>query len=103
MRQCAPYQPNGSTVEQHCCEANGKISFEKSVAESGEGFNADTATFVRGMSWTGTACRFTWSKSKVEDGHTWYVRAYLVYTDTEGNVHTIYGDPVWQTYSSNGD
>ena len=94
-----------STVPEGCSmDFAGVIATnDQSIAESGDGFNADTATFVRGASWTGSAARYTWSKGKVNVGDTWYVRAYLVYTDAEGNVHTIYGDPVWQTYGSNGE
>ena len=67
------------------------------VGTSGDGFNADTAAYVRGNAWTGNAYRFTWTKSKVASNETWYVRAHLVYTDAEGNVHTVYGDMVSQT------
>ena len=46
--------------------------------------------FVRGMLSDKKAVRYTWTKN-VKTGETWYVRAYLVYTDLNGNVHTVYG------------
>ena len=54
--------------------------------------------FVRGMSSDKKAVRYTWTKGNVQSGETWYVRAYLVYTDSNGNVHTVYGDMVSQEY-----
>ena len=102
-------------IDKYADKANGKLTFvsmstvpdgctidkagviatnDQNVAESGDGFNADTAVYVRGNSWTGNAYRYTWTKSKVGSGETWYVRAYLVYTDAEGNVNTVYGDMV---------
>ena len=102
-------------VDKYADKANGKLTFvsmstvpegctidkagiiatnDQTVAESGDGFNAGTAAYVRGNSWTGNAYRYTWTKSKVGSGETWYVRAYLVYTDAEGNVNTVYGDMV---------
>ena len=35
---------------------------------------------------------YTWNKTKVETGDTWYARAYLVYTDAAGVQHTVYGE-----------
>ena len=88
-----------STVPEGCTIGKAGIiaTNVESVGKSGDGFNADTAAYVRGNSWTGNAYRFTWTKSKVGSGDTWYVRAYLVYTDAEGNVNTVYGDMVSQT------
>ena len=102
-------------VDKYVDKANGKLTFvsmstvpegctidkagiiatkDESVGTSGDGFNAGTAAYVRGNSWTGNAYRYTWNKSKVGSGETWYVRAYLVYTDAEGNVNKVYGDMV---------
>ena len=88
-----------STVPEGCTINKAGIiaTNVESVGTSGDGFNADTAVYVRGNAWTGNAYRYTWSKSKVGSGDTWYVRAYLVYTDAEGNVNTVYGDMVSQT------
>ena len=85
-----------STVPEGCTiDKAGIIATNvESVGTSGDGFNADTAVYVRGNAWTGNAYRFTWYKSNVGSGENWYVRAYLVYTDAEGNVNTVYGDMV---------
>ncbi|MBQ4311171.1 MAG: InlB B-repeat-containing protein, partial [Oscillospiraceae bacterium] len=37
---------------------------------------------------------YTWNKTKVEIGDTWYARAYLVYIDTNGEEQTVYGELV---------
>ncbi len=90
-----------STIPEGCTmDFAGVIATDDSgIGPDPERFTSENARFVRGMSWTGTACRYTWSKGKVHEGDTWYVRAYLVYTDANGNVHTLYGDPVWQTFN----
>lgn len=94
-----------STVPEGCTmDFAGVIATNDStIGKDPEGFTSENARFVRGVSWTGTACRYTWSKGKVNEGDTWYVRAYLVYTDSQGNVHTIYGDPVWQTFNADNE
>ena len=60
-------------------------------------FNAETAVYVFGDESDADTYRFTFTKSKVNSGDTWYVRAYLVYTDDAGNSHTVYGEIVSQT------
>lgn len=62
-----------------------------SVGGDAAGFNVDTADYVRGAADAGTATRFVWTKSKIGD-ETWYVRAFITYTDTNGNTVTVYGD-----------
>ena len=88
-----------STVPEGCkINKAGIIATNKSeVANSGE-FTDKSAMFVRGMSSDKKAVRYTWTKGNVKSGEIWYVRAYLVYTDSNGNVHTVYGDMVEQTY-----
>ena len=34
---------------------------------------------------------YTWNKTDVEIGDTWHVRPYVIYTDTSGMEHTVYG------------
>lgn len=94
-----------STVPEGCTmDFVGIIATDNpEIGKDSDIFTADRADFVRGSSWSGTACRFTWSKSRVSDGETWYARSYLVYTDAQGNVHTLYGEPVWQTFNSTGE
>lgn len=89
-----------STVPEGCTmDFAGIIATSNStIGTDSEAFVASAATYIRGNSWDGTGFRYTWSKGKVQPGETWYVRAYLVYKDADGNVHTIYGDPVWQTF-----
>ena len=89
-----------STVPEGCTinKAGVIATNNETVGTGGDGFNASTAVFAVGNSWTGTAYRYTFSKGKVNTGDTWYVRAYLVYTDASGNSHTVYGDMVSQTY-----
>ena len=117
VNDTAEVEAKGMTeiVDKFADKANGKLTFvsmstvpegctidkagiiatnDQTVAESGDGFNAGTAAYVRGNAWTGNAYRFTWYKSNVGSGETWYVKAYLVYTDAEGNVNTVYGDMV---------
>ena len=88
-----------STVPEGCkINKAGIIATNKSeVANSGE-FTDKSAMFVRGMSSDKKAVRYTWTKGNVKSGEIWYVRAYLVYTDSNGNVHTVYGDMVSQEY-----
>jgi hypothetical protein len=82
---------------------NGIIVKAGLVASSGQNFDptkevltAANADFVKlsakvvGMS---TALSYTWSKTKVEPGDTWFVRSYLVYT-LNGIEHTVYGELV---------
>ncbi len=84
--------PNGCKINKAGIIATN--NFE--LANSNE-FTDKKATFVRGMSSNKKAVRYTWTKS-VQSGETWYVRAYLVYTDLNGNVHTVYGNMVSQKY-----
>lgn len=57
-------------------------------------FTVANAAFVRYSATSAKNYRYTWTKGKVADGQIWYVRAYLVYTDVNGNSYTIYGDVV---------
>lgn len=38
--------------------------------------------------------KYTWTKGGVTENTIWYVRAYLVYKDSNGATHTVYGDTV---------
>ena len=63
---------------------------DKNIGTSGDEFNDSTAKYVLGNAWNGNSYRYTLSKENAQEGETWYARAYLVYTDAEGNVNTIY-------------
>ena len=82
-----------STVPEGCTinKAGMILTDDSSVASSEDGFNASTAKYALGNAWSGNAYRYTVNKKNVSVGDTWYVRAYLVYTDAEGNVNTVYG------------
>ena len=89
-----------STIPEDCTMNKAGIiaTNDSEVGNSGDGFNDQTATFVRSGDTSGvTASRYTWTKTNVNVGDTWYVRAYLQYTDPNGVSHTIYGDVVSQT------
>lgn len=81
-----------STVPEGCTiNKAGMILTDDATVANGDSFNASTAKYVLGDAWSGTAYRYSVNISGVSAGVTWYVRAYLVYTDAEGNVYTIYG------------
>ena len=67
------------------------------IGNSGDNFNDATASYVRGRDPDVSAFRYTWSKSSVNPGDTWYARAYLKYTDSNNVSHTVYGDVVTLT------
>ena len=84
--------PNGCKINKA-----GIIATNNSELANSDEFTDKKAMFVRGMSSDKKAVRYTWTKN-VKTGETWYVRAYLVYTDLNGNVHTVYDDMVSQKY-----
>lgn len=87
-----------STVPEGCTiEMAGIIATNNAGIATGGNLTASNALCVRGREWSGNAFRYTWIKTNVSDNETWYVRAYLVYTDAEGNTNTVYGDVVSQT------
>ena len=63
----------------------------------GEDLDIWSARFVR---YNDTTCydylafRYTWTKKNVSADEVWCVRAYLVYSDANGEKHTVYGDVV---------
>jgi hypothetical protein len=67
------------------------VTTDKTVGESGDGFNADTALkTVTGTTESGQL-RYTYS---VKSSKVVYVRAYLVCSDADGVLHTVYGETV---------
>ena len=65
---------------------------DKNIGTSGDEFNDSTAKYVLGNAWNGNSYRYTLSKENAQEGETWYARAYLVYTDAEGNVNCFCSD-----------
>lgn len=71
------------------------------VAASGKNFDpntailtSDNADYVKSLAAAVGKCapvNYTWNKSNVKGGDTWYARAYLVYT-LDGVEHTVYGN-----------
>ena len=56
-----------------------------------------TAQYVR---YNDTTCnnylafKYTWTKKDISADDVWCVRSYLVYSDANGEKHTVYGDLV---------
>ena len=57
--------------------------------------NADYVKSGSGLSSYKTY-QYTWTKTKVNSGDTWYVRSYVTYT-LDGTEHTVYGNLVTYT------
>ena len=56
---------------------------------------ASNAAYVKSLKDAEGKCApvdYTWNKTNVSRGDTWYARAYLVYTDAAGREHTVYGE-----------
>ena len=86
-----------STVPDGCAIVKAGVIATSNEAIANGTFNDTTAAYVRGSAWDGSTYRYSWTKGSVNAGDTWYVRAYLVYTDAEGNTHTVYGSMVSET------
>ncbi len=85
-----------SSVPEGCkIEKAGVIATNDEVLGTSDGdFNESTASYVRGSAWAGNEVRYTWTKNITETNQMWYVRAYLVYRDNNGNMQTVYGNIV---------
>lgn len=62
--------------------------------ENKDNLIAGTAKFTKTKTTSCHNYQYTWTKTKVTSDQTWYVKAYLVYIDADGNEHTVYGDTV---------
>ena len=60
---------------------------------------AENADYVKYMETTKHTAKYTWTKTKVGN-ETWYVRPYLVYTDSLGTERIVYGDLTTQKYKA---
>ena len=83
-----------STVSDGCTILNAGIIATSDESVANGTFDDTTAEYVRGTGSTAQAFRYTWSKNANTEEQTWYVRAYLVYEDADGNIHTIYGQVI---------
>ena len=84
-----------STVPENCTmDLAGIIAtMDDTVGNSGDDFTAESDNVrIRGDAWSGVTYRYTWTVGGLAPGQTVYVRPYLVYTDTDGNRQTVYGD-----------
>lgn len=74
------------------CKINKAGIVATSDAEKGKNLTADNADYVRADETTKHGYKYTWTKTNVTSEQSWYVRPYLVYTDTNGKQFTVYGD-----------
>jgi len=81
--------PEGAVIRKA-----GLVAAAGSTFDAGEQIlTAENASYVKTSSLAvgkSAPVLYTWTKSKVNNGDTWYVRAYLVYT-LHGVEHTVYG------------
>lgn len=88
-----------STVPEGCKIIKAGI-VATSNPEIGDNVDASNAEYVRGNAWNGNAYRYTWTKKNYSQNSIWYVKGYLVYEDSQGNINTIYSDEVYSTNRS---
>lgn len=77
--------PEGCTMKK----AGAIISIDPAIGLDPAKFTDENATLVAGDATSATSYRYT---ATVKTSKVCYARAYLVYSDAEGNVHTVYGD-----------
>ncbi|MCR5743250.1 MAG: glycosyl hydrolase 53 family protein [Lachnospiraceae bacterium] len=65
------------------------------ASKTSSDFDESSADYVRGLSTTSTSIRYTWTYG-FSTSSTIYVKAYMVYKDAQGNLHTVVGDVVSQ-------
>ena len=87
--------PEGCTIEKA-----GVLATNNATLGENATLFTDTANGVLVLTKPSTSStyRLSWTKTNVAVGQTWYVRAYLVYTDDGGNRHTVCGPIVSQIY-----
>ena len=82
--------PEGATITAAGLVAASGISFKPDMdlnLDNAEYKKASAKAVGTSIPWT-----YTWTKTSVNPGDVWYVRAYVIYTDAEGAEHTVYGD-----------
>ena len=77
--------PEGCTMKK----AGAIISIDPAIGLDPAKFTDENAAIVAGDATSATSYRYT---ATVKTSKVCYARAYLVYSDAEGNVHTVYGD-----------
>ena len=76
-----------SASDKNFDPANGELTAE----------NADYSKSLAAAVGKSVPVSYTWNKSNVNLNDVWYVRAHIVYTDSEGNMHDIYGNLITVT------
>ena len=84
--------PTGCTI----LKAGVVATSDASIGESGK-LDASNAAYVRYGTPTAPNFKYTWTKSKVTADQAWYVRAYLVYADENGNTYTVFSETIKAT------
>ena len=74
-----------------------------SDAEKAGNLTAENADYVRADATTKHSYKYTWTKTNVTETQTWYVRPYLVYTDSAGKEFTVYGELTAAALNSSSD
>lgn len=84
------------TVPENCqIEYAGVVATSDHLkATEGTELTAENADYVRGGGKSLKTYKCTWIKSNVSQEQTWYVRAYLKYSDANGEIHEIYSDTI---------
>ena len=77
--------PDGCTMKK----AGAVISIDPTVGSDPTKFTDENATLVAGEETTATSYRYT---AIIKTSKVCYARAYLVYSDADGNIFTVYGD-----------
>ncbi|MGN0587849.1 MAG: hypothetical protein ACI4JF_11225, partial [Oscillospiraceae bacterium] len=80
-----------STVPEGCTIQKAGVIATNNVAVASGTFDDTTAIIIRGDSWSGSSYRYSWTIGMNDPDVVVYARAYLVYTDKNGNTQTIYG------------
>ena len=82
-----------STVPKGCAIVKAGVIVTNVAADS-ENLTEANAKYVRGDAWSGTTYRYSLN---ITTSKTYYAKAYLVYTDKNGNTQTVYGNLVTVT------
>ncbi len=73
---------------------------DATVGTNADAFNSANAKYFKSQNIEDqnvVNCRYTWTKSNVTTGDIWYLRGYVTYKDSNGNIYEVYGDIVKNT------
>ena len=82
-----------STVPEGCTivKAGVVATTDSTIGTIDDNFKAEKVSIVRGDATSAKAYQYTWTAKLSDYNKVVYVRAYLVYTDKNGNSYTVYG------------